>query len=147
MENSRLHAIGIPAKKFPVTLAKQVLNTYYREKTDESYGMHSRNLNVAKFEDHPRNLTKRVNAIALDLEKVVYSNEINDLASARILPMPQIWDCLTEGEVESRGLQICSDGVHAYISFHSHEGLVRVNFFLAQDCSEIEVLTATIEVK
>lgn len=109
--------------------------------------MHSRNQNVAKFEDHPKNLTRRVNAIAHDLEKVGYSQEINDLASARTLSMPQIWDCLTDGEVQRHGLEFDDDEARGTISFHSHEGLVRVYFSLNQDDSWLEVLHASIEVK
>lgn len=109
--------------------------------------MQSSSQNVAKLEDHPRILTRRVNEVASDLEKVAYSQEINDLASARILSMPQIWDCLTEGEVLRDGLEISDDEARGTISFHSHEGLVKVVFALTQDDSWIEVLSASIEVK
>lgn len=109
--------------------------------------MHSISQNVAKLEDHPKMLTRRVNSVASDLEKVAYSQEINDLANARILSMPQIWDCLMEGEVLRCGLEICDDEARGVISFHSHEGLVKVIFALTQDNSWIEVLSASIEVK
>jgi hypothetical protein len=104
-------------------------------------------MKVAKLEDHPRRLTTRVNQIASDLDKVAYSQEINDLASARILSMPQIWECLTGGEVQHCGLEISDDEARGIISFHSHEGLVRIVFALIQDYSWIEVLSASIEVK
>jgi hypothetical protein len=109
--------------------------------------MHSSSQNVAKLVDHPRVLTRRVNKVASNLERVAYSLEINDLASARILSMPQIWECLTEGEVLHHGLEISDDEARGVISFHSHEGLVKVIFALTQDDSWIELLSASIEVK
>ncbi|WP_064596205.1 hypothetical protein [Pseudomonas sp. DR 5-09] len=109
--------------------------------------MQSSSKNVAKLVDHPRMLTRRVNEVASDLERVAYSQDINDLASARILSMPQIWDCLTEGQVMHHGLEISDDEARGVISFHSHEGLVKVVFALTQDDSWIEVLSASIEVK
>lgn len=45
------------------------------------------------------------------------------------------------------GLEISDDEARGVISFHSHEGLVKVVFALTQDDSWIEVLSASIEVK
>ncbi|WP_300727511.1 hypothetical protein [Pseudomonas sp.] len=109
--------------------------------------MHSRSVIIAKFEDHPKNLTRRVNSVAEDLEKVAYSQDVNDLASARVLSMPQIWDCLSGGEVQRSGLEIDDDEARGTISFHSHEGLVSIYFALTRDDSWLEVLSASIEVK
>jgi hypothetical protein len=103
--------------------------------------------NIAKINDHPKLLTRRVRDIGLDSEKISYSVDINDLASARELSMPQIWDCLEEGIVDHTG--ICNQGeeIRGYISYHSHEGLVTLYFALAEDDTWLEVLSASIEVK
>lgn len=109
--------------------------------------MSSSSSKVAKLEDHPKVLTRRVNSVSSDLERVAYSKEINDLASARILSMQQIWDCLTDGDVRPEGLVVTDEEVRGTISCHCHEGLVSIFFSLTQDYSWIEVLSASIEVK
>lgn len=109
--------------------------------------MQDNTLIVAKLVDHPKNLTRRVNTVALDLERVGYSQEVNDLANARTLSMPEIWSCLREGEVLFEGLSVDDDEVRGIIAFHSHEGLVRLVFSLTQDDSWVEVWSAEIEVK
>lgn len=109
--------------------------------------MQSRSVNVAKLVDHPRILTMRINSLSKNLSKVGYSTDINDLANARVLPMPQIWDCLREGTVQPVGLVTDEDEARGTISHHSHEGLVRISFCLTQDDSWLEVLSASIEVK
>ncbi|WCX32783.1 hypothetical protein KK171_12590 [Pseudomonas aeruginosa] len=109
--------------------------------------MQGNSLNILKLVDHPKLLTRRVNIVALNLEKVGYSQEINDLANARCLTMPEIWSCLKEGEVQSDGLSVDDDEVSGVIAYHSHEGLVRLRFSLLQDDSWLEVLSAKLEVK
>ncbi len=104
--------------------------------------------NVAQFGDHPKNLTARINSVARNLDKVAYSKDVNDLASARILSMPEIWDCLQEGKVGPNGVRVGGDEIYGTIEHHSHEGLVQIEFFLAHDDKWIEVLSAAkIEVK
>lgn len=102
---------------------------------------------LSRLEDHPKNLTTRIRAIAKDLNNVAFSEDINDLSSARILTMPAIWGCLREGEVQLPGLEIEDDEVRGAIHHHSHEGLVKLSFALIQNTQWIEVLSASIEVK
>jgi hypothetical protein len=109
--------------------------------------MLSSNLKISRFEDHPKNLTVRVNEIAENLDRVAFSEEVNDLSSGRILTMPQIWECLRAGEVQTHGLEIEDDEVRGIIAHHSHEGLVQLSFALIRDTPWIEVLSASIEVK
>lgn len=104
-------------------------------------------ISIVKFSDHPKLLTRRINQLALDQEKVAYSADLNDLDSARVLSMPQIWDCLREGEVEYGSTIVNGDEVKANISHHSHEGLVRLQISIAEDDSWLEVWSASIEVK
>ncbi|WP_085600427.1 hypothetical protein [Pseudomonas sp. B10(2017)] len=103
--------------------------------------------NVALIGNHHRNLTARINNLSVSLNKVAYSKDVNDLASARILSMPEIWDCLQEGKVSPSGVTVCGDEIRGVMSHHSHEGLVRIEFSLAHDDKWIEVLSAQIEVK
>ncbi|MNP43516.1 hypothetical protein D3C76_1373390 [compost metagenome] len=103
--------------------------------------------NVALIGNHPKNLTDRINTVSLDLKKVAYSMDVNDLASARILSMLEIWECLQEGTVSPSGVTMCGDELRGIMSHHSHEGLVRIEFSLAHDDKWIEVLSARIEVK
>jgi len=105
------------------------------------------NLKISRFEDHPRCLTNRINEIALNLDSVAFTADINDLHSGRILTMPEIWECLRAGNVQPYGLEIDHDEVRGIIVHHSHEGLVQLSFALVRDTSWIEVLSASIEVK
>jgi len=110
-------------------------------------GMQSSSASIAKINDHPKHLTRRINLLAHDLEKVAYSVDLNDLDSARDLSMPQVWDCLREGEVERGSIVANGEEVTAIISHHSHEGLVTLQISIAEDDSWLEVWSASIEVK
>lgn len=102
---------------------------------------------VRSIENHPKRLSPRIKAVAADQNRVSFASSINDLASARELSMPQIWDCLDGGEVSSTGIVIDDEEIRGFIFFHSHEGLVTLSFAMCRDDTWLEVLSAQIEVK
>lgn len=54
---------------------------------------------LSVLDHHPKRVISQIRDLALDLSKVDYSRNINELTQARKVSMSAIWRCLEDGEL------------------------------------------------
>lgn len=101
--------------------------------------------NVLSMSQHPKRIQERVRSLAANLDKVVFSPNINDLSLARKISMRDVWACLEEGVIDDRYLSFDLNGTYLKLVCHTGGETVFVDACIpaGKDC--IEVLFATIE--
>lgn len=131
-----------PVKARRTPLAEQVLYTYTPRVNG---GVVSWMSNVLPLNHHPKRVQEQVRAYAADLGKVVFSQNINDLALARTISMRDVWACLEEGLVVEKYLTFGPEGTYCKLMCHTGGETVYLDVCFPPDKDYIEVLYATNE--
>lgn len=102
-------------------------------------------LNVLPLNRHPRRVQEQIRAYSANLNKVVFSQNINDLAFARTVSMRDVWACLEEGEIMTDFLTFGPEGTYCKLICDTGGETIYLDVCIPPNSDHVEVLFATIE--
>lgn len=100
---------------------------------------------VARIANHPKQVLKRVRAVAESGDNIQWSYDVNDLELARKVQIRTILKCLREGELDESSVEAGGDYVRGIMRAVIGGMVVTVEFFLGPGKTGLTVIDADAE--